>query len=380
VLRVLLATAAAALLLAGPAGAASTVIGGTAPPDLDGGGTVLTMQVGNSAPEVPDGHGVLTSFRVRGGATDGSARLYVLRNVSGNDFLVVARSDISVPGTYIVAEDLVQIDVLPGDSIAVRAVAPVPAFFDGVIGDGIVFFDDSDPDTGETITRNDGSAVQRANVEATVETDADGDGRGDDTQDGDDDADAVPDVIDNCPLAANATQADADSDGVGDACDPTPNPPPAGTTQPPAPTAQALVADVLRPAMRGMRVAPSSFEAANGGASLTAVGTRVRYSLSEAATVRFGVERAARGRRVGRRCRRPSRRNRTRRPCTRYVRLRGSFTHAGQAGANSFGFSGRFAGRKLRPARYRLIGTASDAAGNKSRAVRARFRITRPRP
>ncbi len=35
----------------------------------------------------------------------------------------------------------------------------------------------------------------------------------------DGDGDGVPDSIDNCPAAANATQADNDQDGVGDACD-----------------------------------------------------------------------------------------------------------------------------------------------------------------
>jgi hypothetical protein len=41
----------------------------------------------------------------------------------------------------------------------------------------------------------------------------------------DTDADTVPDTADNCPSAANATQTDADHDGVGSACDPTPNGP-----------------------------------------------------------------------------------------------------------------------------------------------------------
>ncbi|MBI5441789.1 MAG: choice-of-anchor D domain-containing protein, partial [Deltaproteobacteria bacterium] len=37
----------------------------------------------------------------------------------------------------------------------------------------------------------------------------------------DQDSDGVPDVSDNCPLAANPDQADSDADGVGDACEPT---------------------------------------------------------------------------------------------------------------------------------------------------------------
>jgi hypothetical protein len=48
--------------------------------------------------------------------------------------------------------------------------------------------------------------------------DTDGDGVSD-VCDDDDDGDGVPDVDDNCPLDANANQADKDGDGVGDVCD-----------------------------------------------------------------------------------------------------------------------------------------------------------------
>ena len=38
----------------------------------------------------------------------------------------------------------------------------------------------------------------------------------------DGDGDGVPDVTDNCAAVANADQADADKDGVGDLCEPAP--------------------------------------------------------------------------------------------------------------------------------------------------------------
>jgi hypothetical protein len=52
------------------------------------------------------------------------------------------------------------------------------------------------------------------------QADADGDGVGDlcDPDMVDTDGDLVPDVQDNCPTVANPDQADADGDGVGDAC------------------------------------------------------------------------------------------------------------------------------------------------------------------
>jgi len=51
--------------------------------------------------------------------------------------------------------------------------------------------------------------------------DADGDGIGDACEEvtTDGDGDGVVDSSDNCPLVANADQADSDDDGVGDACD-----------------------------------------------------------------------------------------------------------------------------------------------------------------
>ena len=39
----------------------------------------------------------------------------------------------------------------------------------------------------------------------------------------DTDGDGIPDAIDNCPTTANADQADADNDGIGDVCDPPAN-------------------------------------------------------------------------------------------------------------------------------------------------------------
>jgi hypothetical protein len=152
-----------------------------------------------------------------------------------------------------------------------------------------------------------------------------------------------------------------------------------GEPSPPPPPPPGL--DTTAPALSRLRLAPAVFRAASRGASIGArrhrVGSRISYRLSEAATVSFRVQRAAKGRRVGGRCRRPTRANRNRRRCVRYVLLRGSFSHTGAAGSNRFRFNGRLRRRKLRPAVYRLRARGVDAAGNRSPLARKRFRIVR---
>jgi len=107
-------------------------------------------------------------------------------------------------------------------------------------------------------------------------------------------------------------------------------------------------------------------------------GTTIRFRLSEAGRVLFTVQRAAPGRKVGRACRKPTRRNRTKRRCTRWVQPR-RFAMNAAAGANRKRFSGRIGRRSLRPGRHRVTLTATDAAGNRSATRRLRFRVLRAR-
>ena len=127
----------------------------------------------------------------------------------------------------------------------------------------------------------------------------------------------------------------------------------------------------------GQLTMASRFRAAGSGGAIAAasrVGTTVRYALSEPATANFTVERPVAGRRVGRTCAKPTKRNRRGRRCTRYVRVGRPFTHRGAAGANAFKFTGR-PGSKLRPGKYRLALVAADAAGNKSQPKLRPFTI-----
>jgi hypothetical protein len=111
------------------------------------------------------------------------------------------------------------------------------------------------------------------------------------------------------------------------------------------------------------------------------VGGTVKYTLSEPATVTFTVERLTKGRNVKRGkkrvCVRPTRKNKKKRKCVRATKLRGSFSRVSKAGRNSFKFSGRLRGRKLKPGNYRLVATAKDLAGNVSKPKRKGFRIVK---
>ncbi|MEX2253691.1 MAG: hypothetical protein WD649_06010 [Thermoleophilaceae bacterium] len=139
--------------------------------------------------------------------------------------------------------------------------------------------------------------------------------------------------------------------------------------------------------IKGYRLSRKRFKAARRGRAVARrgarlgrkVGTRVRYRLSEDATVRFRIERArkAKGRIVGGRCVKRTRANAGRRKCTRYRTLKGKIVRRNKAGVKRFRLSGRLLGKRLRRGRYRLVARATDKLGNKSKRARVRFRIVR---
>jgi hypothetical protein len=147
---------------------------------------------------------------------------------------------------------------------------------------------------------------------------------------------------------------------------------------PPPPLPPPPAAPVL--ALTHLRLAPASFRTAPTGSSTTRAaarrsGTRVRYDLSAAASVRFGVQRAVSGRRAGAGCAKRTNANRRRKTCTRYLPLAGAFTRERAAGADAFTFTGRIAAHRLRPGRYRLVAKAT--AGPRRDSTAAGFRVLR---
>jgi hypothetical protein len=172
-------------------------------------------------------------------------------------------------------------------------------------------------------------------------------------------------------LVAAVIEPDADGDAFGDETqDQCPR---QKTTQGPC--------DDTKPVTTGLKFRPTAFAPLSRGDSVVAAkkrkakrGSTVRYKLSEAAAVVFTVERKVKGRRKGSRC--VTKRKRGKR-CTRYKAVKGSFTQSGKAGANSFKFSGRINGKKLKRGSYRLTATSTDVAGNRGVAARASFRIVK---
>jgi len=135
-------------------------------------------------------------------------------------------------------------------------------------------------------------------------------------------------------------------------------------------TTLPYVVDLVAPRIKGLGFSASAFRAAARGATIAAkrpTGARVRYTLSEPGITAFTVDRCAA---VTRRKRKPAR-------CTRFAPLRGKVTRRDAGGARTARFSGRVAGRALRPGRYRLNLVVTDAAGNASSAARREFQITR---
>ena len=332
----MIAVAVAAALTAPGAAAAATVnIGavgeisaGALPEPITVGG--YTVQVTETAGTyaVPAGYGVITGWAHSTGTASGVLALKVYRPTGALKQYRLIAADTQTVTANAVQFFPVRIPVAPGDRIGLSSETVQLAYQTFLPGDSIGFFD---PDPGVGVTDNtDGEPFPdfKLDVAATVESDVNGDGRGDDTQQ--------------------------------------------------SPTAS--LASATRP-----RIVPSAFPAAPTGSSATAAkrrryGAKVTYRLNVPATVRFTVAKTSSGRRQGRgsraRCVRPTRRNRHARRCTRTTTLRGSFTQTAKAGVNTFRFTGRLAGKRIKPGRYLLVATPI-ANGRTGRPVSAGFRIVK---
>jgi len=140
--------------------------------------------------------------------------------------------------------------------------------------------------------------------------------------------------------------------------------------------------DTTRPVLSHLSLSHRTFavgpqQTTANAARTRPVGTTIRFTSSEAATVSLRIQRKATGRRQGTACRAPSARNRHGKRCTRYVTA-GTLKRTATKGANRVAFSGRIGSRRLRPGAYRVAATAKDRAGSATkRTVTAAFTVVR---
>ena len=153
---------------------------------------------------------------------------------------------------------------------------------------------------------------------------------------------------------------------------------PANTPPAPAPPPSTTPKDVRPPTLGGLKVDPSVFAVSGAQGASTAAkarrkkthrGATIRFTASEAATVRFDV------------LTRPAASAASAKTKKKRKKLKprklGSLKRTATTGRNRVAFTGKVAGKALSPGRYTLKATATDAAGNTSRVVTATFRIVK---
>jgi hypothetical protein len=312
-------------------GAVSEIGAAQRPSSITSGGYVVQVAEGTGTYAVPPGYGTITAWSHSAGSTSGSLTFKVYRPTGAQREFVAVASDTRTVAAGRVHTFPVRIAVLPGDRLGLSSEDVELAYASGDLADRIGFFGVDLPLGATRATDGEPFEEYRLDVAATLESTAPG----------------------------------------GD------------TGQPPAGGGGGVAVAPSRPAVTGLRIAPRAFAAARRGPSVRPAArrggaARVTYRLNVATTVRFTVRRVRPGRRSGRgaRCVAQTRRNRRAARCTREVPLRGSFTHAARAGANSLRFTGRLGGLRLRPGAYRLVATPAPA-GAPARAATAAFRIVR---
>jgi putative Ig domain-containing protein/FG-GAP repeat protein len=143
-----------------------------------------------------------------------------------------------------------------------------------------------------------------------------------------------------------------------------------------------IARDTTRPTVTAFGFSPRTFAVSSQRTATTAAahrGTKIRYTLSEPATVVITIARELSGRRSGKRCVRPTRKLAHKRRCTRFVTA-GKLTRRKQpAGKRTLGFSKRIGRRALKPGRHRATIVATDASRNVGRRKTASVTVVRPR-
>ncbi|HYQ79068.1 MAG TPA: PKD domain-containing protein [Solirubrobacterales bacterium] len=122
-------------------------------------------------------------------------------------------------------------------------------------------------------------------------------------------------------------------------------------------TTTSVTVDTL-PALSNLKAKPKRFKPKPKGKAKGKFGTTFRYRLTEAASVRFTIERKLK--KKGKRA--------------RFKRV-GFLSRQGKAGANKLKWNGRLKGKPLPAGSYRATVVATDRAGGRSAAKKVGFRV-----
>lgn len=102
---------------------------------------------------------------------------------------------------------------------------------------------------------------------------------------------------------------------------------------------------------------------------------KIKFKLTEAATVVFAIEKPKTGRRVGASCKKQTRKNKKLKKCARWVRVGKTFKKSAKSGSNAIKFTGKVGSRKIANGSYRFNAVATDSAKGRGPAVTAKFKI-----
>jgi hypothetical protein len=129
----------------------------------------------------------------------------------------------------------------------------------------------------------------------------------------------------------------------------------------------------VRMSLTGLKIKPKRF-ATTGRRK----GATVSWRVSHAGTLKLAVQRKTRGRKVGKSCKKQTRRNRKRKACTRYVSV-GTITRSAKQGNGRYKWTGKVKRRRLKTGNYRLVGTATakDRSVLPSAAGRVTFKVVK---
>jgi hypothetical protein len=137
--------------------------------------------------------------------------------------------------------------------------------------------------------------------------------------------------------------------------------------------------DKTAPAITALSLSNKKFAVGPAATAITAVakrGTKLNYTLSEAARVTISITHQAKGWRKRAACVKSPPRHGSAKRCLRSV-LNGTLTRTGSTGGNVLVFSGRIGRKALAPGTYKMTLTAVDAARNKSQVRAVGFTVVR---